>query len=114
MGVVPALEAYDSVCPGFCPDLSRAEQLGFRPAVPLEPEVGSARSWEGGSIGFPIGEWGPVRLTGKWGEWPQTQSQTTQSLTPPESAHTSTPWPRQLAPQHGLSSAGWDEREFRG
>ena len=33
------------------------------------------------------------------GGWPPFQSHTTQSLTPPDSTQTSTPWPRQLSPQ---------------
>ena len=85
--MAPVLETHNSVRPRFCwePELSRME-------LPGDPRV---------------------RLT-NLPCWGGTQVHTTQSLTHLESTWTSTPWPRQLTPKQGTSSAGWGEREYRG
>lgn len=48
------------------------------------------------------------------GVTPPPQSYTTQSLTPRESARISTPLPRHLTPQQGMSSTGWGDSESSG
>lgn len=60
-GVGPSSESHNSVCPGFCPDLSRVELPGFR-------RMGSSRAHDGEA---------PVKFTGKWEEWFPPQNHTT-------------------------------------
>ena len=78
-------EPHNSGCPSFCPDLSRAEPPGVGR---VEPVNLPCRGCFAGHVHRKVGMAPP-------------QSHTIQSLTPPESVWTSTPWPRRLTPQQG-------------
>ena len=107
VSVAPSLS--QSVCPGFSPDLCKAEPLGVMQVGPLDPRGASARSQKevlsdvlcGGSTSQVHKKVSGMAST------PKPESSGT------ESAQSSPPWPRQLIPQRGLSSAEWGERESR-